>query len=117
MLQQVPLIELELNPAKVTEKDSTGGNSRRQRSLKRNRADDHSDEPVSKRQRQDGESYTLSESKTSASTKSDSAKSSVVLDNSARLRKGRQCTRSSLDGTPPVFRRSSRPKRPPQRFQ
>lgn len=66
--QQVPLIELELDAAKVTENDSTGGNDRCQPSLKRSRTDESDDEPVSKRQRQDGENPTLPESKALPST-------------------------------------------------
>ena len=66
--QQVPLIELALNAAKVTENDLTGGNDRCEPSLKRSRTDDGDDEPVSKRQRQDGENHTLPESKALPST-------------------------------------------------
>ncbi|KAH9203744.1 hypothetical protein DL95DRAFT_399072 [Leptodontidium sp. 2 PMI_412] len=146
ILQQVPLIELELNATKVSEKDSTEVNGGRQRRLKR--------------QRQDGENHTLLKSKTRPSTlretsstqqprqmrssytnpsalpskpcsqralrasrpsntKSDSAKSCVVLDDSARVSKGRRRKKFSLGSTPNsrVLRRSSRPRRPPERFQ
>jgi hypothetical protein len=54
MLQQVPLIELELNPANVAENDSNGQPSGK-RGSKRNRTDESNDERVSKRRRQDGE--------------------------------------------------------------
>lgn len=65
ILQQVPLIELELNPAKVSENDSIEWNGRRQ---KRHRAGDQNEEPVSKRQRQTSENHTSLESKTCTST-------------------------------------------------
>ncbi len=67
MLQQVPLIELELNPAKVAESDSNRRNGGKLRS-KRNRADESNKERVSKRQRQDGESNTVLDCRTRAST-------------------------------------------------
>ncbi|KAH6716101.1 hypothetical protein BKA61DRAFT_337748 [Leptodontidium sp. MPI-SDFR-AT-0119] len=51
ILQQVPLVELELNPAKVSKSDSVAGNGRGQRSLKRNRPVYPNEEPVLKRQR------------------------------------------------------------------
>ncbi|TVY64159.1 hypothetical protein LSUE1_G008648 [Lachnellula suecica] len=160
ILQQVPLIELELNPAKVTKTDSIKGKGRHQQSLKRNRADDRNEEPVSKRQKQDGENHTLLESKVRASTveetsssqpprqtqssrtnpttlpskpcsqralralrplntKSDSVKCGVVLDDSARVSKGKRRNKISLGCTPDsrVLRRSSRQRRPPERFQ
>ena len=53
ILQQIPLIELELNPAKVAKNDPTQRNDKRQRSLKRNCTDDDNEEPVSKRRKQD----------------------------------------------------------------
>jgi hypothetical protein len=67
MLQQVSLIELESNPAKVTENDSNGQNGRKRRS-KRNRVDEPNEERVTKRQRQDGESNSISDRRTRAST-------------------------------------------------
>jgi len=65
-VQQVPLIELELIPAKVAENDSNAGSGGR-RGLKRNCADE-SKEQVSKRQRQDGECNPISDRRTRAST-------------------------------------------------
>jgi hypothetical protein len=160
ILQQVPLIELELKAAKVIENDSVEGNGRRRRSLKSNRTNDSNEEPVSKRQRQDGENQTLLENKVRISTvqgtastqqprqtrssrtnpitlpskpssqqalrasrplntKSDTARSAVVLDDSARVSKGKRRNKFSLGCTPDsrVLRRSSRPRRPPERFQ
>ena len=67
ILQQVHLIELELNTAKVAENDSNRQNGGRRRS-KRNRADESNEERVSKRQRQDGESKPISDRRTRAST-------------------------------------------------
>ena len=61
------MIELELNLAKETENNSTRVNGRQQRSLKRDRADDHNEEPVSKRQRQGGGNDALSNRRTRAS--------------------------------------------------
>ncbi|MCJ1260127.1 hypothetical protein MMC24_007967 [Lignoscripta atroalba] len=161
MLQQVSLIELELNPAKVTENDPTGGDGRHRRRLKRNRADDLNEESVSKRQRQDRESHTVPDSKTRASsaqgrfsikpprhtrssvansdtlrlnphsswalhasrasnTKPASEKSGeVVLGDSVRVTKAKR-PRKFSSGEKPDFRvnrRSSRPRRPPERFQ
>ena len=62
ILQQVPLISIELKPTKLANA-STGGDSRQQRRSKRNHTDDHTGEPVSKRQRNESESHVLSESK------------------------------------------------------
>jgi len=62
MLQQVPLIELEL---KVAANDSIRGNIGEQRRPKRNRAHVSHEERVSKRRRQDGE---ISDRRTRAST-------------------------------------------------
>ena len=67
ILQQVPLIELELNSAEVIKDDLARGNGRHQRSLKRSR-DDRNEEPGSKRQRQNDENHTLSKSKIRPST-------------------------------------------------
>jgi hypothetical protein len=160
ILQQVPLIELELNPAKKTENDSPARKGRNRRGHKRNRGDDRNEEPVSKRQRLNGESSILPESKTypsstrdSSSTqqprqtrsshtnsdtlsldprslravcasrasnrKSDPEKSGVVLDDSMRASKGRRRRKVSCGDTPGsrVLRRSSRLRRPPERFQ
>jgi hypothetical protein len=55
ILQQVPLIELELKPAKVADNDSIQGSIGVQRRSKRNRADESNEDRVSKWQRQDGE--------------------------------------------------------------
>lgn len=158
ILQQVPLIELELKPVKGTGNDPTEGKSRCQRNLKRQRADDRSDIPISKRQRQDREDHTPLErevrvsavqvttqqprqtcsSHTNPITLSskpcsqralrasrplnpqlESAKSGVVLDNSARVSKRKRrnnfCLNRAPDST--VLRRSSRPRRPPERLQ
>jgi hypothetical protein len=71
MLQQIHLIELELNPAKVTDNDSNGQNGEKRRP-KRNRADESNEERVSKRQRQDGESNSISDRRTRASTATES---------------------------------------------
>ena len=160
ILKQVPLVELELKPTKVSENDSTEVNGGHQRKLKRNRTDDRSEEPFSKRQRQDSEKHTLLKSKTRSPTvretsstqqlrqtrssqthpstlpskpcshrafrtsrasnrKSDAAESGVVLDDSARVGKGTRRNKFSLGCTPDsrVLRRSSRPRRPPERFQ
>jgi hypothetical protein len=57
ILQQVPLIELELNPAKATENGPPGRKGRNQRQHKRKRGDDRN-ELISKRQRLNGESET-----------------------------------------------------------
>ncbi|KAF4618136.1 hypothetical protein G7Y89_g14972 [Cudoniella acicularis] len=57
--QQIPLIELELNPVKVIETDSGRSNSRREQSLKHNRANDCGKEPISKQQRKGGESHSV----------------------------------------------------------
>ena len=153
ILQQVPLIELELNPAGVAGSDSAQVNSRPRRNLKRNRSDDgRNGEPGTKRRRQDDENHVLSESQlreTSSAqrprqlrsshtnpgtlalkrssprtlgaprpsnTKRGSSKSSVLVDDNVRVKKRRQ---SKLGGTPDfrVLRRSSRLKRPPERFQ
>ena len=67
MLQQLPLIELELNQAKVAENGSNiqGGGKRRP---KRNRPDESSEERVIKRQRQDIEATPVSDRRTRAST-------------------------------------------------
>jgi hypothetical protein len=67
MLQQVPLIEPELNQAKLAEYDANGRNDD-QRGSKRNRADVSIEERVSKRQRQDGESEPISDCRTRIST-------------------------------------------------
>lgn len=160
ILQQVPLIELELNAAKVIENDSTEGNGRRKPSLKRNRTDDSSGGSVAKRRRQDGENHTLLKKNVRISTvhetsstlqtrqsrsfhtnpitlppepsslqalrasrplnmRSDSAKAAVVLDDSARVIKGKRHNKSRMGCTPDsrVLRRSSRLRRPPERFQ
>ncbi|PQE09032.1 ankyrin 23 unc44 protein [Rutstroemia sp. NJR-2017a BBW] len=146
ILQQVPLIEIELNQAKVTENNSTDGNGKRQRSFKRNRADDRNEEPASKRLRQDGKNHILLESKTRTSTvqevsstrharqtrsssilplwrlsdtKSDTVKSVIVPNNNMQVRTGRRHTKFSLDSTLDSgnLRRSSRPSRPPERYQ
>ncbi len=67
ILEQVPLIELELNPAVVAENDSNGRNDGKRRS-KRNRAEDSNEKPVSKRQRQDCKSNPTSDRRTRTST-------------------------------------------------
>lgn len=160
ILQQVPLIEHELNLAKVTGNHSLGGDGKRQRSLKRNRADGYDEEPVSKRQRQDSGNHTPLENNTSASptqktsstkqprqtrgsrtnpstlpakscshrdpraskpsnTKSGTEKSGVVSDESARVSKRKRRNKVCLNEAPDprILRRSSRPKRLPERFQ
>ena len=152
------MIELELNPAKLTENDSPVRNGRNKRGHKRNRGDDCNEDPVSKRQRLHGESNTLPRSKTypsstrdtssaqqpiqtrsshansdtlpldlrslravraprASSKKSDSEKSGAALD-SVGVKNGRWCRKFSL-GTPDsrVLCRSSRLRRPPERFQ
>ena len=154
------MIELELNLAKVTNNDPAQRNSKRQRSLKRNRTDDRNEESVSKRRRQDDENSMLSESKPrvsiipetsstqqpkrssrsyinpstlasnsypqralralrSSNTKSGSARSAVILNDSTQVTKDRRLKDKSFDGTPNsrVLRRSTRLKRPPNRFQ
>ena len=65
ILQQVPLIELELNPATVAENYSNVSNIGMERRSKRNCADESDEEQVSKRQRKDGE---ISDRRTRAST-------------------------------------------------
>lgn len=52
ILRQVPFIELELNPTKVTGNDLNGGNDGGRRRFKRNRADETNEERVSKQQRE-----------------------------------------------------------------
>jgi hypothetical protein len=66
ILQQVPLIEFELNPARVAENEISGVGV--QRGSKRSRADESNEERVSNRQRQDGESNLISDRRTRAST-------------------------------------------------
>ncbi len=68
ILQQVPLVQLELRSAGLIENDSAQGNGRHQRCVKRFHAADHNEEPVSKRQREDDENHSLSKSKTRTST-------------------------------------------------
>ena len=160
ILQQIPLIELELNPAGVTKNDSAQQNGKRRRSLKRNRIDDRNEESVSKRRRQDDENFMLSESKLrvfiipdisstqqqkgssrsyinsktltsdsypqralrafrSSNTKSDAARSAVILNDSTPITKVRGLKDKGFDGAPDsrFIRRSTRLKRPPDRFQ
>ena len=159
ILQQFPLIELELNSAEVTKSDPTQRNGKLQQSLKRNCTDDHNEESASKRRRQDDEDSMLSESKPRASiipetsstqqpkrssrsyinpstlasdsypqralralrssnTKSDSARSAVILNDSTQVTKGRRPKDIGSDSAPNsrVLRRSTRLKRPPDRF-
>jgi hypothetical protein len=66
ILQQIPLIELELSPAKVAENTASEENGKRK--SKRNRADISNGERDSKRQRRDGESNSISHRRTRAST-------------------------------------------------
>ena len=160
ILQQFPLIELELNSAEVTKNGSTQRNCKLQRSLKRNCTDDHNEESASKRRRQGGEDFMLSKSKSRASiisetsstqqpkrssrsyinpnilasdsypqrafralrssnTKSDSARSAVILDDNKQVTKNRRLKNKGSDGAPNsrVLRQSTRLKRPPDRFQ
>lgn len=67
MLEQVPLIELELKLAKVNKNDLNRQNSRKRRS-KRNRADESNKERVSKWQRRDSKSNLVLDPRTYAST-------------------------------------------------
>lgn len=66
ILQQIPLIELELNQPKVAENDSGREDGRNR--LKRNPADDLNEERGSKRRREDGGNNALSNHRTRAST-------------------------------------------------
>ncbi|KAL5331131.1 hypothetical protein ACEPPN_000660 [Leptodophora sp. 'Broadleaf-Isolate-01'] len=66
VLEQVPLIELELNAAEGAENDSNGRNDGK-RGSKRNRAHDSNEDRVSKRQRQDSESTPTSDRRMRAS--------------------------------------------------
>ena len=140
------MIELELNPAKLTENVSPARNSRNKRGHRRNRGNDCNEEPVSKRQRLNGESNTLPETQQPRQTRSSHAnsdalpldlrslradraprasnknpdfeKSGAVLD-SVGVRKGKRRRKFSRGDTPDsrVLRRSFRSRRPPERFQ
>ncbi|KAF8857851.1 hypothetical protein BDZ45DRAFT_422902 [Acephala macrosclerotiorum] len=66
ILQQIPLIELELNQFKVAENDSRGENGKKR--LKSNPADDLGPERVSKRRREDDGNNVLSDRRPHAST-------------------------------------------------
>lgn len=65
ILQQIPIIERELNHAKVAENDLGGKDAGVKRTSKRDRADESSEGRQAKRQRQDGE---ISNCRTRAST-------------------------------------------------
>lgn len=114
ILQQVPLIESELNPGVSSGKVSTGLTS--QRRSKRKLIDDQNLIPVAKRQKV-GKGATTTHSNIYASTDHETSAQQVR----------RPRTRAStLDDRRGVFeerfynqlpRRSSRPKRPPERFQ
>ncbi|KAH9214444.1 hypothetical protein DL95DRAFT_389417 [Leptodontidium sp. 2 PMI_412] len=91
ILEQVPLIELELGPAESAEIDSNGRNDGKQRS-KRNRPDDFSEQQVSKRQRQDGESNSTSDLRTRTSTAKE-CKSPLKRNCHDPLNEGRAYTR------------------------
>ena len=160
MLQQIPLIELELNSAKVVKDDPIQQNDKRQRSLKRNRTDDGNEELVSKRRKQDHENLMLSKNKPrvfvvsgtasdqqpkrssrsyinpstlasdshpprstralrSSNTKSGSARSALTLNDSRQITSGRRRKNKGFDDSPGprVLRRSTRLRRPPERYQ
>ena len=67
ILQQIPLLELELSLSKVPENNASQENPGKRKS-KRNRADESDEERDSKRQKQDGERSSISHRRTRAPT-------------------------------------------------